>query len=354
MRRALYFLSVSLVFAQPVADVQPAVSTDPVTHDADDPAIWRNPSNPAESIVVGTNKVAVPNGAIFVFGLDGKIRQKLGPLDRPNNVDIEYGMHLGGKPVDIAVVTERLKSRLRVYAIEGGKLREVSSPGGIAVLEGMQGEQAMPMGISLYRRPKDGAIFAIISPKNGPGVNYLWQYRLAGDGAGNVKGVFARRFGNYSGKGEIEAVAVDDELGYVYYSDEDDSIRKYHADPDHPKAPQELARFGETGFQGNQEGIAIYAGRNGAGYILCTDQLLNQSLYRIYRREGAKHNPHDHSEVVKIVRGASDSTDGLEASSASFGTRFPRGFVAAMNSKGKNFHFYRWEDFAAAGLVKLP
>jgi 3-phytase len=352
--RRLTLLSVGLLFAQTAADVRPAIETEPVSHDADDPAIWRNPGNPAGSIVVGTNKVAAPDGALFVFGLDGRIRQKLGPLDRPNNVDVEYGMQLAGKQVDIAVVTERLKSRLRVYAIEGGNLSEISSGGGIPVLEGMQGEQAMPMGISLYRREKDGAIFAIVSPKNGPVENYLWQYRLTGDASGKVKGTFTRRFGKFSGKAEIEAVAVDDELGYVYYSDEDDSIRKYHADPDRAKGAAELARFGQTGFQGNQEGIAIYATGKGKGYILCTDQIASQSVYRIYRREGSKNNPHDHSELVKLVRGTSDSTDGLDASSASFGKQFPRGFVAAMNSKGKNFHFYRWEDFAVAGAVKLP
>ena len=71
------------------------------------------------------------------------------------------------------------------------------------------------MGIGLYRRPKDGAIFAIVSPKAGPKTNYLWQYRLDDDGTGRVKATFVRRFGAFSGNGEIEAVAVDDELGYV-------------------------------------------------------------------------------------------------------------------------------------------
>ena len=32
--------------------------------------------------------------------------------------------------------------------------------------------------------------------------------------------------------GEIEAVAVDDAPGYVYYADEGNGTHKYHADPD--------------------------------------------------------------------------------------------------------------------------
>src|SRR5512147_2576355 len=107
----------------PPADVHAVITTESVTDDPDDPAIWVNPSDPGRSIIVGTNKVPAPNGALVVFGLDGKIRQTIANLDRPNNVDIEYGLQVGGQPVDIAVTTERLKRRLRVYKIEPeGKL----------------------------------------------------------------------------------------------------------------------------------------------------------------------------------------------------------------------------------------
>ena len=83
---------------------------------------------------------------------------------------------------------------------------------------------------------------------------------------GRLSAHFVRRFGAFSGGGEIEAVAVDDELGYVYFSDEQYGIRKYHADPDAPKAAQELAAFGLSGYQGDREGLAIYStGRAGPG-----------------------------------------------------------------------------------------
>ena len=61
--------------------------------------------------------------------------------------------------------------------------------------------------------------------------------------------------------GEIEAVAVDDGLGYVYYADEERSIHKWHADPDAPGANRELAEFGMDGFAGDREGIV--EGRRG-------------------------------------------------------------------------------------------
>ncbi|MFB3904626.1 MAG: phytase [Acidobacteriota bacterium] len=344
----------TLPAGEPV-DVPAALSTASVPDDPDDPAIYINPVDPSQSLILGTNKVRAPQGALVVFGLDGKVRQTISPLDRPNNVDVEYGLLLGGQPADIAVLTERLQHRLRVFVIgRDGVLRDVGSETGLKVLEGRQGEASEPMGISLYKRPRDGAVFAIVAPKTGPAQGYLWQYRLSDDGTGKVKAEKVREFGSFSGgEGEIEAVAVDDALGYVYYGDELDGIHKYHADPDHPQAAAELARFGTEGFQGDREGIAIYARDDGTGYVVCTDQLDGNSRYRIFRREGAPGNPHDHSEVVKVVRGGADATDGLEVTSSSLGPRFPGGLMVAMNSGPRNFLVFRWDDVANAGSVKL-
>jgi 3-phytase len=352
---ALFFMLLATACSQTAPpDIHAVLATESVRDDPDDPAIWVNPADASRSIIVGTNKVPAPKGALVVYGLDGKIHQTIDNLDRPNNVDVEYGLQLGGQSVDIAVTTERLKRRLRVYKIEPeGRLTDVSSESGLNVLEGEQGENGAPMGISLYYRPSDKAIFAIVSPKTGPNDGYLWEYRLSDDGTGKIKAEKVRRFGRYSGKKEIEAVAIDDALGYVYYADEGDGIHKYHADPDHPDAARELAHFGTTGFQADHEGIAIYARPDGTGYILCTDQLDGNSQYRVYRREGAPGNPHDHSELLKSVGGGADGTDGIEATSTALGPSFPNGMVVAMNSGPKNFLIFRWEDFASAGPVKL-
>ncbi len=335
-------------------EVRPTLATEPVSDDPDDPAVWVNPQDPAKSLIVATNKVAAPRGALYVYGLDGRIRQVIDNLNRPNNVDVEYGMLLGGQRADIAVVTERMERRLRVFRIlPEGRLEDVSSLEGLRVFEGCQGEQAAPMGVALYRRPRDGAVFAIVSRKEGPREGYLWQYRLVDDGAGRVRAEKVREFGRFSGQAEIEAVAVDDELGYVYYADEGDGIHKYHADPDHPGAARELAHFGREGFQGDREGIAIYTLPGGRGYIVCTDQLPGNSKYHVYRREGAPGRPHDHSRLLKVFYGGADETDGIEVVSAPLGSAFPHGLMVAMNSGPKNFLIYRWEDIARAGGVRL-
>jgi len=330
--------------------VQPAVRTESAGDDADDPAIWIHPKDASRSLVIGTNKAAAPRGALVVYGLDGKARQRIEGLDRPNNVDVEYGLKLGGRRAGIAVTTERYQKRLRVFRIDEktGMLEDVSAGGGIPVLEGREGRGREPMGIALYRRPRDGAVFAIVAPKEGPLDGYLEQYRLSDDGTGKVKGEKVREFGAFSGAGEIEAVAVDDELGYVYYADEDAGLRKYHADPDHPLAQKELALFGRSGYQGNREGLAIYATGRGKGYLISTDQVKGGSRYLLYRREGTASDPDDHGEVVAVIEGGADSTDGIDAVARPLGKAFPRGMLAAMNSSGKNFFFYNWADVEAA------
>lgn len=337
----------------PADEVRAAVATEQAPDDPDDPAFWVNPSNPAASLIIATNKVKAPGGAVLVYDLQGKRRQIISGLDRPNNVDVEYGLPLAGAPTDIAVAAERLKNQLRIFRIapDGSGLQDITSPGKTRVFEGRRGEEAAPMGVALYKRAADGAVFAIVAPKSGPRQDYLGQYRLEDDGAGRVRATFIRYFGKFSGAGEIEAVAVDDALGYVYYADEGDGIHKYHADPDRGSA--ELAHFGRTSFRADREGIAIYARADGTGYLVCTDQLEGSSEYHVYPREGRPGRPHDHEPALKVIRGGADSTDGIEVTSAPLGPAFPQGALAAMNSRGKNFLVYRWADIANAGSVKL-
>lgn len=126
---------------------------------------------------------------------------------------------------------------------------------------------------------------------------------------------------------------VDDELGFVYYSDEGAGIRKYHADPDHPNAAQELALFGTKGYQGDREGLALYTEPGGQGYLISTDQLPRSSEYKVYSRDGQ-------NQLLCAFKGGADTTDGIEVTSTPLGTRFPKGMFVAMNSAPKNFLLY--------------
>lgn len=312
------------------------VVTEAVLNDSDDPAIWIDTHDPAQSLVVGTDK-GDSTGGLYVFTLDGRIDtvRTRRPLRRPNNVDVIQRVPMGRDTIDIAVTTERGAMALRVFRLPD--MTPIDG-GGIKVFDGDAARA--PMGITLYQRPRDGAVFAIVGGKGGPADGYLWQYRLEMTAAGVVRGTKVRAFGTYSGKKEIEAIAVDRALGHVYYSDETVGIRQYLADPDAPNANSELALFGTSGFVSDHEGIAIYPTGDSTGFILVSDQQ-GQRL-RVFAREGTTGAPFNHALLAVIPVDALE-TDGVEVTSAPLGPRFPEGMLVMM-STDRTFHFFDWRD----------
>jgi 3-phytase len=325
--------------------IKPVVVTEQVKWDTDDPAIWINPSDPAGSLIIGTDKNS--DGALYVFSLEGKIIESktVRNLKRPNNVDVEYGLILNGTPVDIAVTTERETNKIRIYQLP--EMKAIDN-GGIEVFTGET--ERGPMGVAIYKRAKDGSIYAIVSRKAGPGEGYLWQYLLRDDGKGAVAGTKVRAFGLYSGKKEIESVAVDDKLGYVYYSDEQTCVRKYYADPDMPGAEKQLGMISVGGYLEDNEGISIYEVNDGTGYVIVSDQSANK--FHLYKREGEPGNPHDQREV-KVVDVSTTNSDGSDVMNVPLGPKFPAGLFVAM-ADDKTFQFYSWADIAGPDLVVAP
>ncbi len=321
--------------------ITPKVTTQPTKHDTDDPAIWVNEDNPSESLIIGTDKNE--DGALYVYDLKGNILEDktVRGLKRPNNVDIEE-IEIGKEEFSIAVTTERLTNKIRVF-----KLPEMTplDNGGIEVFIGET--QREPMGISLYKNPDD-EVFAFVGRKSGPKEGYIWQYKLTGDVHGNIIGTKVRTFGKFSGTKEIEAIAIDDDLGYVYYSDEGAGVRKYYADAD--KGDEELALFATEGFTKDREGISIYPTDVGTGYIIVSDQQANK--FHLYSRAGSQDNPHDH-KLVKSIDASTMESDGSEVTNAALGELFPRGMFVAM-SDNKTFQLYAWEDIAGEDLIIAP
>ena len=325
--------------------IKPVVVTDTVRWDTDDPAIWINFTDPSKSLIIGTDKDS--DGALYVFDLDGKIIEEktVRNLKRPNNVDVEYGLILNGKPIDIAVATEREANKIRIYSLPDMKAVD---NGGIEVFTGEK--DRAPMGISIYKRPKEGTVFAIVSRKSGPNDGYLWQYLLQDDGKGNVKGTKVRAFGLFSGKKEIESIAVDDKLGYVYYSDEQFGIRKYNADPEVKNANEQIGFMDTSNYLEDSEGISIYEVNDGTGYILVSNQSANK--FHIYKREGEPENPNN-QKLVTIVNVSTNNSDGSDITNVPLNDKFPGGFFVAM-SDNKTFQYYSWEDIAGKDLVIAP
>lgn len=323
--------------------IQPVWVTPPVPGDADDPAIWVNPTDPQDSRVVGTDKEE--SGGVHVYDLQGNELEDRAHLDmqQPNNVTVQTDFELGGELVDIAVVTEFEAEQLRVYRLPD---MEPIDGGGIPVFVGEEGDREEPAGVGLYRRPSDGAVFAHVSRDAGPSSGYLWTYRLRDDGTGTVTADYITRFGAFSGEKDIESVVVDDELGVLYYCDEFFGVRKYPADPDDPAFGIEIASFAYDGYSEAREGVALYRGDDGTGYILVSDQLGNRVM--VYPREGYADDPDDH-RFLGYFRTTAVETDGMDAAADDFGGVFSSGLFVQHSDEG-SFHYFTWDDIEA-GII---
>ncbi len=312
--------------------LSPVLQTEKVPHDTDDPAIWYNRENPEASLVIGTDKDEA--GGLYVFDLNGKILpDQFVPLQRPNNVDIRQDMKLKGSEKSWTVVgaSERLSSKLRLFSFPG--MRALDG-GGIAMFEGESGPEYRDlMGISFYYAAAEERLFVIIGRKNGPtDGSYLWQYELIPQGDSMLRAELVRKFGNFSGQKEIEAIAVDDALGYVYYSDEGSGTRKYHAHPDQGNA--ELAFLPAKHIKEDNEGLAVYPTGDSSGYLFLSDQQAQRLL--VYTRT----MPHT---LLDSIPYRALETDGIEVCNQPLGSKFPQGLLVAM-SDDKCFHYYSMAD----------
>ena len=336
MKNLSYLLVLTIVMISCRQSRLPKITPDVITeftlNDTDDPAIWVNPKNPAESIVFGTDKKT--NGAIYAFDLNGKIIQDktIRDIQRPNNVDIEYGFQLNDSTVtDILVFTEREKQLIRMFSVPDMMPLD---GGGFKVFEDEELEEnRLPMGVSLYKSPKDATVYAIVGRKTGPAEGYLYQYALNADSLG-VSSNYVRKFGKFSGVKEIEAIAVDDENGFVYFSDEGVCIKKYHAEPS--MGNEEISCFGGEYFDEDIEGIAIASYTDGHGYLIVSNQ--QKGEFNIFDRET--------NAYINAVNLSTTETDGCEAVTVPLNDTFKNGLFVAMNDE-KNFYFY---DMKRLGL----
>lgn len=305
---------------------KPTIITEKVPHDSDDPAIWVNREDPEKSIVFGTDKDEL-NGGVYAFDLDGRIipEKSITHIKYPNNVDIAYDFRINDSTLtDIMVFTEREQHQIRVFAVPS---MTPLDNGGFKVFEDeASAEVRRPMGVAFYKDPETGKTYVIVSRKNGPLKNYLYQYELKADNE-KLKCVLVRKFGNFSGTKEIEAIAVDHALGFVYYSDEGSGIRKYYADPS--KGSEEISVFGGKYFKDDIEGIALAAFNGEQGFLIVSNQQGNS--FNIFSRID--------NSFVKTINLGTLETDGCDVTTFPLGNKFPKGLFVSMNNQ-QNFYYH--------------
>lgn len=301
-------------------------------------AIWINQSDKSQSLILGLDDQA-KSGSLTAFDVEGKVVQRVAEVNAGKAIDIESDFAFGDQQVDIAVVAEQGSSRLRIFTINAktGTLTDVSGT------TELPAESKGPVAVGLYKRPSDGAVFAIVAPAKGDKTKFLSQFRLVANGE-RVDATLVRLFGLTSGASpsleiSVAGISVDDELGYVYYSEPEKGIRKYWANPDHESAEKELAFFGQAGFTNSWQGISLLPTGPGQGYLLCVEQIGSASEFHVYSRSGSANKPHDHRELGK-VRTLADESISVAVSGENFNEDLPQGIVIMSNQQGRNFYIF--------------
>jgi 3-phytase len=312
-------------------EIPVAVITEQTPHDTDDPAIWVNKNNPENSIVFGTDKDDA-NGGVYAFDLDGKIikNKSITGISYPNNVDVAYNFKLNDSTTtDVIIFTEREKHQIRLFSVPD--MNPLDGGGFPVFTNESQMDNRRPMGIASYTDKATQTTYAIVSRKIGPLENYLHQYKFEVDTLGNVSTTLSRAFGKFSGDKEIEAIAVDEELGFVYYSDEGHCIRKYYANPE--RGNEELACFGGEYFTDDIEGIAIVKRPNGDGYLVVSNQ--QDYSFNVFDRKS--------NAYVKTINLGTVETDGCAVTTEALGSKFPNGLFVSMTDS-KEFYFHHLDS----------
>jgi len=307
--------SASSAPSAPPARVAAVAETDPVPDAddaADDPAIWVNRAEPARSRIIGTNK----KGGLAVYDLDGQQVQYL-PVGRVNNVDIRTGFPLAGKRVPLVAASHRDDKAIRLWIGDdaSGALRE--APGRsipVSVEE--------PYGLAMYTSAASGKTFVFVNDKTGRIEQWLLQ-----ENAGVISGSLVRTL---KLDGQVEGMFADDELGHLFVGEETRGVWRFGAEPD---APVKGVLIDQVIPKGNitpdVEGISMWKGEGGEGYLIVSSQGSNQ--FMIY----ARRPPNDHKGSFTVIDGPSvdgvSETDGIDVTSESLGGAFPCGLIVVQD-----------------------
>ena len=334
----------------PIDLIPAGFETDPVAGPkdaADDPAIWVNPWDRAQSLVIGTDK---SGKNLEVYDLAGRRLQRIADAtEAVNNVDVRYGFPLAGQYVDIVVTGG---NDLAVYRVDPAHRQLVD----------ITADPIRPThgawGVCLYRSPHSGLFYAFAQAASNGMVE---QFELYDNGLGkvaarSVRGPWDINPANPKVEdGEIEACAVDDRTGDYYVGEQDLAVWRYGAEPTAPTTERTLVLSTYLVNGGalvpDIEGLAIVHDDFGS-FLLVSSQ--GESAFATYAIDPLV-VPYPLLRKWRITDGpAADGcsiTDGIDATSLWLGPEFPHGLFICQDDRNtspgsagtQNFKFVRLE-----------
>jgi 3-phytase len=302
---------------------------------ADDPAIWVHPRDASKSVVIATDK----NLGLYVYDLEGKLLQTLTD-GRMNNVDVRDGFVVDGRPRTLVAASNRTDKSIALYWLDPATRRLARAGDPIPTGFGD------PYGLCMYSDASGVYVFV-----NNGGDGLFRQWRISAEG-GQAAGEQVREFPVGS---QAEGCAADDETGALYIAEEAGGFFRYSAKPDGGSERREIDRVdGPNGLAADIEGVEIWAGAGGTGYLVLSNQ--GADNYAVYRREGDNAFVglfHIVADPDGGIDGVSE-TDGLDVVSAPLGARFPAGLLVVQDGRNlaprerQNYKYVSWRDVAAA------
>ncbi|MES2495250.1 MAG: phytase [Pseudomonadota bacterium] len=296
---------------------------------ADDPAIWRNPADPAASLIVGTDKKA----GLYVYGLDGKVRD-FRDAGRVNNVDLKDGVAIDGRPGVLVVASDRndvAQAKLALFRLDTATAK-------LTALGTVPAGQGEAYGVCLYR--DTAGIYAFIVLKDGR-INQVALDTSGAQPTGTI--VRTMKLGTQS-----EGCAADDRTGFLYVAEEDVGLWKFDAKASGATVPIKIAAADGKAIVADAEGVAIANVGEKSGYVLVSSQ--GDNAYAVYRIDDDSYVGRFRVAVGTV--GSTEETDGIEVINGDFGPGFPGGlFVAQDGQNGagaQNFKLVAWDDIAKA------
>lgn len=321
--------------APPLPEVQAYVETVPVTHKtgdrADDPAIWRNPDDPAKSLVISTDKKA----GIAIHDLSGKL---LGfqPLGELNNVDLRADVPIAGRSGTLIAASDRSDKKrpvLRLFRLDP-RAPALMPIGSIATSSGEA------YGLCLYRHGDRVDAFMVYEE----GVVEQIALDL---GSSPITGESVRRYDLGS---RSEGCVADDRTGQVYVAEDKVAIWRFDTSHARPMKPVKIADVDDIRLHKDTEGLAILPRGRDGGLLFASSQG-NDSFAAFRLPEG------NYIGSFRIAGGAIDGTedtDGIALHVGDFGPRFPGGLFVAHDGKNRDPAANGKESRAAQNFKLVP
>ncbi len=363
--------------AAPTVETRPALLNDPTLPqsqraDSDDPAIYVNSTDPEKSLILTT----VKNAGLRIYDLSGNLVQAINPGNiRYNNIDLQYGFQLNGQSVDIAVASDRNNDKLAVFKVDpnpstlGQYLQDITDPSTSTLFEAppfsppYSPSERSAYGLALYRSPVTNDYYAFVNRR---ATGDVAQLKLIDEGNGTIGAERVREFTLPSptvatSSPQTEGTVVDQELGYLYIGQEDVGIWKFQAEPNGGTTGTLIDRTrieGGSNLTDDVEGLSIYYGKDGTGYLLASSQ--GDSTFAAYTREG---NNDFLGRFAIGNNGGIDSvqnSDGADVTNVPLGANFPFGLFVTQdgsnlpadivngNNISTNFKLVPWENIADA------